>query len=64
MELARLEGKTTAGVLLDMEKFYDYVGWEELVGEAMEQGMPSNLLLMSIDIYTAPRSVSKGGVVS
>ena len=37
IELARLEGKSTAGVLFDMEKFYDYVGWDELVDEAIEQ---------------------------
>ena len=55
---------TTAGVLLDMEKFDDYVGWGELVDEAIEQEMPCNLLLISLEVYMAPRSVSKGGSVS
>ena len=47
-------------LLLDLTKFYDYVGSDKLITDAELLGYPLDLLLLSIEQYLVSRYLSMG----
>ena len=63
-ELAILEGSTVGGVLLDMEKFNGNVDLHVLLQDGIEHSYPLWLLVLGIEAYLGPRSLTKNGTAS
>lgn len=63
-EIAASCGKNFAALLWDLHKFFDMVDPVTLVGKARELGFPLRLLLMAIQMHTAPRVVQLLGACS
>ena len=63
MEMDHLGGKTTAGGLLDIAKFYNNIDLCILVDEAIEKHYPLPCLVLAIEAYVSPKCIRKAGML-
>ena len=63
-EIARHVGKQAGAVLTDLAKFYDNIGWHQLATDAEKLNFPLRQLVCAIEVYMAPRFVTKHQVLS
>ena len=58
-EVARHTGLEAAGVLCDVEKFYDGIGWDLLLEDLQTLQFPMHLALITLRQCMTPRCVAK-----
>ena len=58
-EICKYTGDHLAALLLDMSRFFDSIRWVELVQDARRLLYPAIQLLLTMEIYMAPRAVVK-----
>ena len=59
-EVAVLQGKETAAVYWDIEKFYDSIDWVRLVDWCLELFFPARLLEIAMSLHMAQRVLKIG----
>lgn len=59
MEAHKLLGDTIIGLLLDMATLFDIIYWKELLDDANMHNFPFVYLLLTLEVYTAPRILRK-----
>ena len=59
-ELARLQGRTTIGLLWDIQQIFDSTDIPTLISEAMILLYPLKQLALSLTVHTAPRRLRLG----
>jgi len=62
-ELSVCEGRSTATVLLDLRKCYEYVQHMELVAGGLAHGYPLWLLRLTLSSYTWTRHIKHGSLI-
>ena len=63
-ECAILQGRETAGVYWDMEKFYDSIDWVRLVEWCVDLHLRARMLEIMMSLHTAQRVIKIGEVYS
>jgi hypothetical protein len=59
-EVAVLQGKETAAVYWDIEKFYDSIDWVRLIYWCLELSFPARLLEIALSVHSAQRVIKIG----
>ena len=60
-ELARFEGDEACSIMWDVKKFYDSLGWEEVMEEAGSRGFSPKALALLVQTYMSPRVLKAKG---
>ena len=53
-EVAKFKGLDAIGLFADLQKFYDHIGFDHLIADAVACEFPLNLLLLTIEMYRTP----------